>query len=308
MHRTLRIRRGLAVAAVLALALPLAACSSDDDTATPQGSATPSSSSQELVVFAASSLTNVFNTLKPRFEAAHPGAKVTLNFGSSGDLATQINQGAPADVFASADMDNMQKVVDAGNVVGTPVTFVRNRLEIVVPSANPGGVTGLSDFSKDSLKIALCVETAPCGKVADNVLKAAGVDAKPDTREVNVRAVLTKVDTGEADAGLVYHTDVLSDQAKVKGIPFTKPESEAVTPYPIAPLKGAKQPELAQDWVDYVQTDEAQTIFKAAEFLAPTGPDTLPSAEPTDDSTASPSDEPSTDATASATASATSSP
>jgi molybdate transport system substrate-binding protein len=273
MHHSLRFRRGFAVAAALALALPLAACSSSDNNKAAQATptATATSSSKELVVFAAASLTGAFTELGQTFEAAHPGVKVTFNFGSSGTLATQINEGAPADVFASASPATMKTVTDAGNGVGTAATFVRNRLEIAVPTGNPGKVTGLSDFTKDSLKIALCANTAPCGAAADTLATKTGLTFKPDTREVDVKAVLTKVEAGEVDAALVYHTDVLAaTPGKVEGIEF-KEASQAVNDYLIDALKASGQPDLASQWVDFIQSDQAQTVLTQAGFESAVG-------------------------------------
>jgi molybdate transport system substrate-binding protein len=290
MSRSLRFRRGCAVVAALALALPLAACSDDDDPiASPSGQDTPASS-KELVVFAAASLTGTFTELGKTFEAAHPGTKVTFNFGSSGTLATQINEGAPADVFASASPATMKTVTDAGNGAGTAVTFVKNRLEIAVPIGNPGKVEGLDDFTKDDLDIALCASTAPCGAAADKVFTAANLTPKPDTREADVKAVMTKVEAGEVDAALVYHTDVLAATAgKVEGIKFDESD-EAINDYLISALKESDEPDLAADWVEFVQTDEALNVLTEAGFE--TGEDSS-------DASASPSSSASPSATAS---------
>ena len=274
MPRSLRFRRSCAVAAALALALPLAACGDDEDdgVASASGSDTPAASSRELRVFAAASLTETFTELAKEFEAEHPGVKVSFNFGSSGTLATQINEGAPADVFASASPATMKTVTDAGNGAGTAVTFVKNRLEIAIPAGNPGEVEGIEDFADDRLDIALCASTAPCGSAADKLFTAAGLTPKPDTREADVKAVLTKVEAGEVDAALVYHTDVLSAGDKVEGIEFEESEL-AINDYVISALKDSDQGELAADWVEFVQTDEAQDVLVESGFEAADGSD-----------------------------------
>lgn len=265
MPRPPRFRRGCAVVAALALALPLAACSDDDD-ASPSGTDRPAAEEQELVVFAAASLTGAFTELAKQFESDHPGVKVTFNFGSSGTLATQINEGAPADVFASASPATMKTVTDAGNGAGTAVTFVRNRLEIAVPEGNPGEVDGLDDFTNDDLDIALCASTAPCGAAADKVFEAADLEPAPDTREADVKAVLTKVEAGEVDAALVYHTDVVSAAAdKVEGISFDESDL-AINDYLISALRDSDSSDLAADWVEFVRSDEGQRVLIQAGF------------------------------------------
>lgn len=270
-------RRTVAVQVVLALSLLLAACSDDNsDTAalpaqppattasTPSASAQPQSG--ELVVFAAASLTGTFSELGKAFETAHPGSKVTFNFGGSSALAVQINEGAPADIFAAASPATMKTVTDAGNGEGTAVTFVRNKLEIAVPADNPGKVTGLSDFAKSALDIALCATEVPCGAAADRVFTAAGITPAPDTRESDVKAVLTKVELGEVDAALVYKTDVQAAGDKVKGIEFPAAD-KAVNDYLISAVKDSDDADLAKDWIEFVQSAEAQQVLEDAGFL-----------------------------------------
>lgn len=296
MHRSWRFGRGCAVVTALALALPLAACSDNDDDATPAASSSATSETgKELTVFAAASLTETFTDLGHKFEAAHPGVKVTFNFGSSATLATQINEGAPADVFAAASPTTMKTVTDAGNGEGSPVTFVRNKLEIAVPSGNPGKVEGLDDFAKDDLDIALCDVTVPCGAAAEKAFAAAGITPKPDTRETDVKATLTKVQLGEVDAALVYQTDIqASNKAnpnQVEGINFPEAD-QAINDYQIVALKDSDASDLAADWVDYVSTSEAQDVLTAAGFQpggASASAGATPSTESTD-SSSSPSE------------------
>src|SRR6185437_15110401 len=164
-----------------------------------------------------------FGQIGKDFEAANPGTKVTFSFAGSSALATQINQGAPADVFASAAPANMKTVTDAGNGDGTPATFARNQLVIAVPKGNPKGVHGLSDLKADGVKVALCAEQVPCGAAAKKALDAAGVKITPVTLEQDVKAALSKVKLGEVDAALVYRTDAKAAASDVDGIEF--PES-----------------------------------------------------------------------------------
>ncbi|WP_068065080.1 molybdate ABC transporter substrate-binding protein [Nocardia xishanensis] len=254
--------RGSAVGAVAAVSV--AACGSGV-TAEPTGNKNISGT---VTVFAAASLTETFTELGKQFEAANPGVKVVYSFGASSALAEQINQGAPADVFASAAPKNMQQVRDKGEVTVEPITFVRNRLEIAVPKGNPGHITGLADFGKTEPKLALCAEQVPCGAAAKTVFEAAGISPQPDTREQDVKAVLTKVTLGEVDAALVYRTDVEAAGDKVEGIDF--PESaKAVNDYPVAPLAHAPNAAAAAAFVAFVTSDKAEQIFDAAGFDTP---------------------------------------
>ncbi|MFF0533143.1 molybdate ABC transporter substrate-binding protein [Nocardia amikacinitolerans] len=258
------IRRSAIGAVAVLAAMSGAACGSDDRSE-PAGSQQISGT---VTVFAAASLTETFTELGKRFEAAHPGVQVVYSFGASSALAEQINQGAPADVFASAAPKNMQQVRDKGEVTVEPVTFVRNRLEIAVPKGNPGKITGLADFGKTELKLALCAEQVPCGAAAKTVFEAAGITPQPDTREQDVKAVLTKVTLGEVDAALVYRTDVKAAGDKVEGIDF--PEStKAVNDYPVAPLAHAPNAAAAAAFVEFVTSDQAEQVFDSAGFDTP---------------------------------------
>lgn len=276
MYRPRRFRRTAVLVAVLALTLTLAACSDDEDDATGTSlgsgtSASPAASAPkpgELVVYAAASLTGTFNELKAAFEDANPGSKLTFIFGGSSSLATQINGGAPVDVFAAASPATMKTVTDEGNGEGTPVIFVRNTLEIAVPADNPGDVDSLDDFANDDLDIALCATEVPCGAAADRVFAAAKIGPQPDTRESDVKAVLTKVELGEVDAALVYKTDVLAAGDKVQGIEF--PEAEDVkNDYLIVALKESDHADLARAWIEFLQSEEAQQVLEEAGFESP---------------------------------------
>jgi molybdate transport system substrate-binding protein len=262
--------RRTAIAALAAVAaFTLAGCGDDSPAASSSPSGTSSSSSTsalsgDINVFAAASLTGTFTQLGKDFEAANPGVKVKFNFAGSSALAQQINQGAPADVFASAAPKNMDDVKDKG----TPTNFVSNTLEIAVPKGNPGKITGLKDFATKDKKIALCAVQVPCGAAADKVFKATGITAEPDSLEQDVKAALTKVGLGEVDAALVYKTDVLSAQDKVEGIEFPE-ASKAVNEYPIATLTKAPNPDGAKAFVDYVLSDKGKAVLSAAGFSAP---------------------------------------
>ncbi|WP_227980665.1 molybdate ABC transporter substrate-binding protein [Nocardia spumae] len=250
--------------AVSALAVSLAGCGSGD----PKTTAGSNRISGTVTVFAAASLTETFTKLGHDFEAAHPGTTVVYSFGGSSSLAQQIQQGAPADVFAAAAPATMQQVVDTGDITAHPETFVSNRLEIAVPKGNPGKITGLADFGKTEPRIALCATQVPCGAAAEQVFRIAGITPRPDTREQDVKAALTKVALDEVDAALVYRTDVQAAGDKVEGIDF--PESaKVINAYPIAPVAEAPNAAAAAAFVDYIRSDEAKRVFAAAGFDTP---------------------------------------
>jgi molybdate transport system substrate-binding protein len=260
--------RSLPVIALAAIAaLGLAGCGNSEASGGSTGSSTPAISG-DITVFAAASLTESFTKIGKDFEAAHPGVKVKFNFAGSSALAQQINQGAPADVFASAAPTNMKQVTDTGAITATPVTFVKNTLEIAVPAGNPAKVAGLADFAKTDLKIALCAEQVPCGAAAKKVFDTAGIKAAPDTLEQDVKAVLSKVSLGEVDAALVYKTDVKAAGSKVAGIEF--PEAgKAVNEYPIAACAKAPNAAGAKAFVDYVLSDKGKAVLTQAGFDGP---------------------------------------
>ena len=256
------MRRPLVLAALAALALAGCTAAAPEPTPTTEGTL-----SGTVTVFAAASLTESFQAIADAFTAEHPGVEVTFNFGGSSGLATQIVEGAPVDVFAAASPATMTTVTDAG-LATDPHDFATNTLEIAVPTDNPGGVTGLADFANPDLAIALCAAEVPCGAAAARALDAAGIVASVDTYEQDVKAVLTKVELGEVDAGLVYRTDVLAAGAKVKGIEF--PEAAgAIARYPIAALTASANPDAAAAFVAFVLSDAGQQILREAGFGAP---------------------------------------
>jgi len=256
----------MAVAAVIALTV--GACGSDTPASGPSAGATSAGVTGEVHVFAAASLTESFTQIGKDFEAANPGSKVIFNFAASSALATQINQGAPADVFAAASPATMKTVTDAGNGEGTPVTFVKNQLVIAVPKGNAKGIAGLSDLTKPGLKVALCAEQVPCGAAAKKALDAAGVKLTPVTLEQDVKAALAKVKLGEVDAALVYRTDAKSATSDVDGIEF--PESAGATnDYPIIALKNGLNTAGAQAFLAYVRSDKGRSVLAQTGFQAP---------------------------------------
>lgn len=218
-----------------------------------------------VTVFAAASLTEAFTRIGKDFEAAHPGAKVTFSFAGSSALATQIGQGAPADVFASASPANMQAVVDGGGVADAPVTFARNQLVIATAKGNPKGITTLADLTGPDTTVALCAEQVPCGAAAKRALAAAGVSLRPVTLEQDVKAALAKVRLGEVDAALVYRTDARAAAADVDGVEFAE-SAGAVNDYPIAVLKDAPNPTGARAFVEYVRSPQGLAALTAAGF------------------------------------------
>jgi molybdate transport system substrate-binding protein len=220
-----------------------------------------------LTVFAASSLTDVFTGFGTAMEDQQPGLHVRFNFAASSALATQIVQGAPADVFASANEAQMAVVTDAG-LAADPAVFTSNVLRIAVPAGNPGHVTGLADFARPDLTLALCAPQVPCGAAAQQVFAAAGITPEPDSLEEDARAALTKVQLGEVDAALVYASDVKAAGSKVEGIDFPQAE-QAVNEYPICTLKATRNPAAARAFVDMVRSPAGQQALADAGFRSP---------------------------------------
>lgn len=240
------------------------------------GCASSNTASDTLTVFAASSLTDAFSEIAADFEAANPGTSVTLNFAGSSQLAAQIAEGAPADLFASANATQMQAAVDGGRVAAdAPRTFVSNRLTIVVPADNPAGITALEDLAGGPLLLVLAVPGVPVRQYTDEIVSALGSDfagrfyANVVSEEENVRQVVAKVALGEADAGIVYTSDVTPDiAAQVRQIAIPDAQNVIAT-YPIAVLNDSPAPDLAQAFVDYVLSDAGQTVLQRWGFGAP---------------------------------------
>jgi molybdate transport system substrate-binding protein len=231
------------------------------------GSNSSPSSSAKITVFAAASLQGSFTKLGKQFEAAHPDDKVTFSFGPSSGLASQITSGAPADVFASAAVANMDQVVKAGDA-SSPSDFAKNVMEVAVPPKNPAHITTLDNLSKSSVKVALCQPQVPCGVTAAKVFKNANITVKPVTLEADVRSVLSKVELGDVDAGMVYVTDVKATGNQVKGIKIAKSDNASTT-YPIATISDSKHQGVAKEFVGYVLSPAGQKVLTAAGFEKP---------------------------------------
>ena len=257
------VRSWIRSAALLAVVALLAAACGGNNSSSGGGSASPT----EIKVFAAASLTAAFNKIGQDYTAANPNTKVTFNYAGSQALATQIRQSAPADVFASANASNMDKVIEGGAAESSE-NFVTNQLQIAVPAGNPGQVDGLDDFANGKLLIGLCAEDVPCGEFGREALEKAGVTPQVDTNEADVRSLLTKIESGDLDAGIVYVTDVLAAGDKVEGVDIPAEDNVTAT-YPIAALTDAGNAEVAQAFVDFVLSDEGQEILTSYGFDSP---------------------------------------
>ena len=253
------------LAGATAVAL-LAGCSSSGGGTGPGGNGSGSAGlSGSITVDAASSLTEAFDSLKAKFESGHPGTTITISYGASSDFATQISQGAPADVFASASTSSMD---DVGSAAVNPTNFVTNTLEIAVPPGNPAGVHSVADLAKSGVKVAVCDPEVPCGAVAQEVFQNAGITVHPAANLADVKSTLAAVESGEVDAGVVYVTDVRAAGDHVEGVPIPD-DVNATTTYPIAVLKDAKNPDLAQAWVDFVLSPTGMHVLSADGFGKP---------------------------------------
>ncbi|WP_040407122.1 molybdate ABC transporter substrate-binding protein [Amycolatopsis nigrescens] len=253
-----RTRRLKAVAALSAVALAVAGC----------GSGASGGQAKTLTVFAAASLTESFGALEKRFEAENSGVDVKLSFDGSSKLAQQINEGAKADVFASADQNNMDKVVKADRAAGQPAAFATNRLAIAVAPGNPKAIKGFADLAMPELTVVACAPQVPCGAATDKVEQNSGVALKPKSEESDVKAVLTKVIAGEADAGLVYVTDASSAPGKVDRVDF--PEAAgAVNTYPIVTVRDAPEADLARRFTEFVLGAAGREELAKVGFGAP---------------------------------------
>jgi molybdate transport system substrate-binding protein len=258
----------LVAAGVAGLAVVLAAACSSPSQAASTGGPSAAARPRTLTVFAAASLTESFTALEKQFETDNPGVHVTLNYGGSSDLAQQIVNGAPADVFAAASDATMKTVTDAGLAAAPPKVFATNVLQIATAPGNPKGIAALADLAKPDIKTVVCAPQVPCGAAATKVEQSSGVALKPVSEENDVKSVLSKVSTGNADAGLVYVTDVNAAKGQVQGVSF--PESaSAKTNYPIAVVKNAPQGDLAQKWVDLVTGETGQKTLAAQGFGTP---------------------------------------
>jgi molybdate transport system substrate-binding protein len=247
-----------AVVAIAALALLVGA-------AQPASARAPKPSG-EITVFAAASLTESFDAIAKQFQKKYPDVSVKFNYDASSNLATQINQGAPAEVFASADEDNLRKTIDAGTVTPPPVVFAKNRLEVAVEKGNPKKIKSLADLQKSGLVVVLCADQVPCGKYAAQSLAMAGVTVNPASKEENAKATLTKVSIGEADASIVYVTDVKAAKGTTSGVRIPD-KVNVIATYPIGVVKASQNATAATAWVTFVRSKEGQTTLKRFGFL-----------------------------------------
>jgi molybdate transport system substrate-binding protein len=258
-------RLTITVAALAAVAV--AGCSSSGSGSSASSPSSSPASTGTITVFAAASLMGTFTQLGKQFETAHPGDTVKFSFGPSSGLAAQITSAAPADVFASAATANMQQVVSAGDAAN-PQNFAKNIMEVAVPPSNPAKVSSVNDLAKKSVKVALCQPQVPCGVVAAEIFKNAGLTVKPVTLQADVKSVLSQVELGNVDAGMVYVTDVMAAGTKVKGVTIPANDN-ASTLYPIATITSSKQKSEAQAFVAYVLSPAGQQVLTAAGFEKP---------------------------------------
>ncbi len=268
---TVRKHLKLTVAVLAAMAFFVAGCGDDDSDSSSSDTTTTTapSVSGTIIVSAAASLTDSFTTIKDDFVTANPDAEITINFGSSGALAKQIQEGAPADVAAFADTTPMTTLEDAGLLAAAPEIFAKNQLIIVTKPGNPAGIKSLDDLATAGI-ISLCVDTAPCGKFANEILTKAGVTIPEAsiTRGTDVKSTLTAVTEGDAVAGIVYVTDAESVADQVDTVDIPEAEN-VIASYPIAVVKATTSSELADAFQAYVLSDDGQAVLKEAGFLAP---------------------------------------
>jgi molybdate transport system substrate-binding protein len=283
MKRTLKRPASLLVVLLALFGLVAAACGSDDSSSSSTTSAVATTASSaatttttttppvtgNITVFAAASLTAAFNDIGAAFAKANPQAKATFSYDASSALVAQIIQGAPADVFASADTANMDKLTTPGLNAAPPVIFATNLLGIIVPKGNPKGITGVADLAKPDLKVVLCADGVPCGTYAKQILASANVTVTPVSLEQNVKGVVTKVTAGEADAGIVYVTDITAAGGAAQAI--TIPTNiNVVAKYPAAVVEATKSLATSTAFVTYLTSTDAQAILAKYGFGKPT--------------------------------------
>lgn len=247
------MRRLASLVMVPIFGLVFAGCASSDDTTT------------SLRIAATSSLTEVFNDIGEQFMLANPDITIAFNFASSSDLALQISQGLPADVFASADVKNMAKVTDAGLLHGQPVAFATNSLEIVVEKGNPLRIDSLAQLASPRLLFVTCPIEVPIGAYTAEVLRNAGVTVTPASLEENVKGILTKVALGEADAGIVYRTDILAAGNSVTGVPIND-NVNVTTKYLVGALRDSQNQDASQRFIIFLSSEQGQKIFSQFGF------------------------------------------
>jgi len=269
MRTTRRLRpASLAFVVLIGVAVGSIGAACGSDAAESPSSGPTAGVAGAITVFAAASLTAAFTEIGDAFMVEHPEATVTFNFAASSELVTQIGEGAPADVFASADLSNMAKLTDAANNASEPVVFATNLAQIIVAAGNPLGIADVADLGNDDLIVVLCAPEVPCGRYAAAIFENAGVTVVPKSLEENVRSVVTKVTLGEADAGIVYATDVTAAGGAASGIDIAA-DVNVVSEYPIAVTKDASNAEGARAFIDFVNGEQSQQILAAYGFLEP---------------------------------------
>jgi molybdate transport system substrate-binding protein len=263
------VKDAVRIAAAAALVIGIVSgCGSSNNALSPSSSTSGAAGGGKLIVFAAASLKKSFTDIGEQFKTDNPGSDVEFSFAGSSDLVTQLTQGAPADVFASADTKNMDKAVQADLLSGSPVNFASNTLTIVTAPGNPKKIASLKDLTQPGLSVVVCAPQVPCGSATATVEKVTGVKLNPVSEESQVTDVLSKVTSGQADAGLVYVTDAQGAGDNVTAVAFPE-SSEAVNTYPIAVLKQSKNQDLAKKFVDLVTGEAGQKVLNAAGFAKP---------------------------------------
>ncbi len=265
-----RAQTGLALTLVAIVALLGACKSGSNDGAAAKATTTTSTGPLPKVegtvtVYAAQSLTGAFTEIGQLFEQRYAGTKADFNFAGSATLVTQLSQGAPADLFASADQPNMDRLVSSGLIEGTSRVFTKNLLEIVVAKGNPKGIASLADLARPNVATVLCAPNVPCGYYARQALDKAGVKVTPKSDESNVAAVIGRVQKGEADAGIVYVTDVRAND-NVDGVTIPV-QHNVVAEYPQGALKNAPNPVAAQAFLAFVESSAGQSVLAKYGFL-----------------------------------------
>jgi len=262
-------RRASFLATIWIVALMAGAgCGTDDPAIQERPSPTDRALAGHATIFAAASLTESFTELKAVYENTYSGATITLNLGSSSGLAAQILEQGGADAFASADQTNMKKVTDTGVIDGAPVVFIKNRLQIVVAFGNPKGIKGLSDLVEPSLKVVLAAPQVPVGKYAREALDKALLTVKPVSEAVDVKGVVGPVTLGEADAGIVYGSDIKAAGDKAAGVDIPE-EQNVIAEYPIGVIKDVPNHEVALKFVDLVLSDRGREVLIGNGFISP---------------------------------------
>ena len=255
-------------AVVLALLVTVASCGGSPQSQQSAGFASAAPPSGTITIFAASSLTNAFDRVGDELTRLYPATRYTFNYGSSSTLATQIVNGAPADVFASADELNLQKVLDAALVQSPASIFATNRLQIAVAPSNPKRISSLADLARRDLVVVLAAPNVPAGKYALDALGKAGVTLTPASQEVDVRAVLNKVALGEADAGIVYVTDVRSAAGRVASVDIPE-QHQVIARYPVAVLRESRNQRLSSLFVEFLLGADGQRVLGDFGFTRP---------------------------------------